>query len=235
MQQRFSIAFAVTLLSVFRLLKSHQFGIVILLLLSLFAILIERFYLAATLLPVLFFVIWETLRRRNVLTAALIVGAMLWVVSIYGWESYSFGDLVAKIKQQRDYHASFSDVSFKYNYEIPYFVELVKALFTPIWSPDKVGLFPGLSTLITWGTFIHYFVVLIYLAGCYRLARRGNAVQVLLFQLPLILFLIFAAYISPWAGRVRDSYYPLIAVFAAIYVGYMMQHDLARLRARFTE
>lgn len=209
------LAFAVTLLSVFRILKSHHFGSVMLLLLSLFAILIERFYVAATLLPVLFFVIWQTLRRRNVLAAALIFGAMLWAVSHYGWESYSFGDLVAKIKQQRAYHASFSDVSFKYNYEIPYLVALLKALFTPIWSPDKLALFTGLSTLITWGAFVHYFVILLYLAGCYRLARRGNAAQVLLFQVPLILFLIFAAYISPWAGRVRDSYYPLIAVFAS--------------------
>ncbi|MBN8539913.1 MAG: hypothetical protein J0L82_05965 [Deltaproteobacteria bacterium] len=228
------LAFTCVLLCIFRLLKRQHLGSIGLLILSISVLLIERFYVAATLLPLLLFVSWQALSRRNILLSVLVVGVIIGVVSLYGAEISPL-ELMAKIKQQRLYHASFSDVSFKFNYEIPYIVALGKALFTPIWSPDKIKMFTGLSTLVTWGAFVHYFVVLTYLVGSYRLARRGSTFQMLILQSPLLIFLLFAAYISPWAGRVRDSYYPLFVIFAATYWGLMIQFSINCIKIKLQQ
>ena len=124
--------------------------------------------------------------------------------------------LLEKVQQQRSYHSSFSDIINQFNYMIPYPVAFIKILFSPYFSNNKFSIFTGPSSLLSWGSFINQLIIISAIVGLLKNFRKSSVHFYL--WLPLLIFLLFAAYISPWSGRLRDSFYPLIACYAAYYL-----------------
>ncbi len=142
----------------------------------------------------------------------------------------SVGEAIEFIKNLRIHHASFRDISHRFNYDIPYVVAILKTLMTPIWSPDKLAMFKGASALITWGSFVHQMTMFSYLAAIVHIARVKKLRLGLHMQIPFIIFVLVAAYVSPWAGRIRDSFYPFLVLYASYYLNEHLMNDVARIK-----
>lgn len=181
---------------------------------------VERFYVAYLMMPMFVLLFARTLPFEKRLKYKILFGFSLsslilitlnfdW---IRGWCDYFY----RLILQQRRAHASFSDVMNRYNYEIPYAVAFVKILFSPYFSFNKFKLFSGTSLLLIWGSFINQLIIFTSIGGLMK-AIRVWSIHIILW-LPLLGFLLLAAYVSPWSGRLRDSYYPLIACYGAYFL-----------------
>lgn len=180
----------------------------------------ERFYIAYLLLtatlPLAVNVLPRSRSRKlitvfGVLVALLVVfyyfrEPILWKVDFY----------IQSLSSIRDQYASYADVMNKYNYDIPYPVAFIKILFSPYFTPNKFVIFNDFSLLLIWGSFFNQIVIFSAIFGFVH-SLRSKFFHLYLW-LPFIIFLIFAAYISPFSGRLRDSFYPLIACYAAFYL-----------------
>lgn len=109
---------------------------------------------------------------------------------------------------------NFPDIDKKFNTEIPYFLALIKITFTPFFTLSKFDMFYDFSYLLIWGSFVNQIVIASALLALLRNIKNSFATSVLLWT-PFICFLVLFAYIGPAQGRLRDSFYPLISVYAA--------------------
>lgn len=201
-------------------------------LLSVLGLVVERFYIAAVFLPVVAWAAWLSLRSRKLLPSALMAIAVAGVFYFRREAGGTISEAIEFIKNLRIHHASFQDVSHRYNYDIPYIVAVAKTIMTPIWAPDKLTMFKGVSSLITWGSFFHQLTMLTYLAALVHLMRTRRWFANLFLQIPFLLFVLVAAYVSPWAGRIRDSFYPFFVLYAGFYIAEYMKSDVAHLKAK---
>ena len=124
-----------------------------------------------------------------------------------------------------------SDISREWNADLWYPLAVVKVLFTPFFTFHKFEIFRDLSALLTWGSFASQAVIAL---GCYgfwlQMREAGTSqarVGALIMALPLISFILFFGYLAPYSGRQRDSFFPVIATFAAVAV--------VRIRERIRE
>lgn len=124
--------------------------------------------------------------------------------------------IINEVNALRDHYKSFSDVQNKYNYEIPYLLAFIKILFSPYFTLNKFKIFNDFSTLLIWGSFVNQTIIAMAVLGLWKSAKQK--IMHLNLWLPFLSFLVAAAYISPWSGRLRDSFYPLIASYAAFYL-----------------
>jgi hypothetical protein len=88
-----------------------------------------------------------------------------------------------------------------------------------------------MSPNIDLGSFINQVIITLSILGFYKTIKNKKQIALHFFViLPFIIFLLFAAYIGPWSGRLRDSFYPIIAVYGsvgAIYAGqYLRKKEL---------
>lgn len=210
--------------------KPSYFAITVLAV-SLAGLAIERFYLTALCSPFLAYVLFICVQRRQFIKGALILFASIFCILLLPLENYSVELGIAYMRDLRAYHAAFPGISFRYNYEINYGVAVLKTLFTPIWAPNKLEMFSGASALITWGSFVHQAIVITYLLGVLKAVRSHGLLHVLI-QVPFILFLLFAAYLSPWAGRIRDSFYPMISMYSFWYIATQLEGDWLFIKRR---
>ncbi len=228
------LCFTAALLGALSLMLRPSFKMAGLLAFGVAGLLIERFYVAASLLPLLGYLAVSSLKHKKAVVAVFAVSAIAALIYFLGVENFSPEEVLRKIVRQREYHSSFSGVSQRYNYEVPYFVAFGKILMTPIWALNKLAMFHGLGALVTWGSFVHQVVMLAYLLCLLHLVRLPSNWKYLIVHVPFLIFVLFGAYISPWAGRVRDSYFPLIAIFATIYIACYLREDLARAKRLLT-
>lgn len=190
---------------------------------------VERFYLVLLFLPLIGLMIAFGLKRRHLPVA---IGTALVGVGIVYFHPYfqsSFSELAGKIREMREAHKSFPGINIQVNYEIPLWLAFLKSLFTPIWSPSKIEVFRGFSALITWGSFLGHVIILGYIAGAYRAVKKHGWFH-LWIQIPFIVFLLAIAYVSPWAGRIRDSFAPLFVVYSTYYFAEYFWKDLEKIR-----
>lgn len=225
--------FTVTLLGCLSMIRRPKLSAVPVIICGVLGLFIERFYVAASCLPLLAYLTVLSFKNRKIGIATLTVAGTAALTYFLGIENFTPSEFLSKIEHQRQYHSSLPGVSQKINYEIPYIVAFIKMLLTPIWAPNKLSMFHGFSALVTWGSFVHQVVISAYLLCVAHLFGRQLKFKFLILHVPFLIFLLFGAYISPWAGRVRDSYFPLIAVFATIYLIHYARRDLEMLRSRF--
>jgi hypothetical protein len=190
---------------------------------------VERFYLVLLFLPLIGLVITFGINRRHL---PLVIGTAIigvGVVYLHPYFQISFSELAGKIREMREIHKSFPGINVQVNYEIPIWLAFLKSLFTPIWSPSKIDVFRGFSALITWGSFLGHIIILGYIAGVYRAVKKYSWLH-LWIQIPFIIFLFAIAYVSPWAGRIRDSFAPLFVVYSTFYFVDYFWKDLEKIR-----
>ncbi len=104
---------------------------------------------------------------------------------------------------------SYSDVNSSYNSQLIYPLAFIKLIFTPFFTFNKFKMFYDFSYLLIWGSLLNQFIIFLALFELCRSIKKHW-----FFLLPLVSFLIIFAYISPYNGRLRDSFYPIIVVFS---------------------
>lgn len=209
--------FALAILSWVKIYKEKKAIYFVFLVLSLILLINERFYVAIlTFIGITGLFLNDKLKSEKkalglFFTLGIIVGTITYFLMP---EHFQF--IIDKIKQQREYHSSFNDVVNQFNYQIPYPVALIKILFSPYFTLNKFNIFIGFSNILIWGSFINQGIILTSLLGFYRSLK--TSLQNFYLMLPFFIFLLMAAYISPWSGRIRDSFYPIIACYASYFI-----------------
>ncbi len=193
-------------------------------------LLCERYYILVPLAPLLLALFVSSLESKRILVSLVLALGAYFVFVTHPYIRFNLDMVVEQLHHLRKVHSEYADVNYRYNYEIPYAIAVVKTLLTPIWTPGKIEMFRNFSALLTWGSFIHQAIVFAYLAGVYRAYRTWGATH-LAIQIPFIIFLLLVAYVSPWAGRVRDSFSPLFALYACYYLKRYFVSDARRATA----
>ena len=117
-----------------------------------------------------------------------------------------------------------------WNQDIAYPLAALKILFTPFFHPNKFEVFKDFSAILTWAAIPSQAVTVLVLFGVaaeFVLARLKTAIL----TIPFSLFLLLFAYLAPYSGRQRDSFYPVIALFATIGVFRIGHHWKNRIHS----
>ncbi len=210
---------ALTILLSLKIFLKQKYSLIFPLALILFLMSMERFYIAYLSIVMIFlFTLHTLLTKKNLRYALLTIVALILIAcGIYRSEiAEIFFKGVQKVNDLRLEHSRFSDVMNQYNYQIPYIAAFFKILFSPYFTPNKFTIFFNFSTLLIWGSFPNQVIILTSVIGFFKLSKKS--IYHIYLWAPFILFLLFAAYVSPWSGRLRDSYYPLIACYAAYFL-----------------
>lgn len=190
------------------------------LLVVLFLLFKERSYISFLMILIIPFFIFDWSYNLRKTHAKYFTGCIVLFTSLLICLSYvlfkKWGAIFTEVYALRDHYKSFSDVQNKYNYDIPYFVAFIKILFSPYFTFNKFKIFNDFSTLLIWGSILNQIIIATAVLGLWKSAKQK--IMHLNLWLPFLSFLIAAAYISPWSGRLRDSFYPLIASYAAFYL-----------------
>lgn len=211
--------FAASLLFTLKIFIEKKYWNIIPLIIALLFLLNERFYISYVFVLTLPYFIYKLPFRKTpkglLLFLICVIVLFIGVYSI-NYKSMNNYTVWEHLQAYRQHHQSFSDVLNHYNYEIPYPLAFVKILFSPYFTVNKFKIFNDFSTLLIWGSPINQIIIAASVMGLWK-AGKQSLLHVNLW-IPFILFLIAAAYISPWSGRLRDSFYPLIASYAAFYL-----------------
>lgn len=176
----------------------------------------ERYYLAPLFVfPFIGFLLTLFFDGKKSLYIFCSTGLICFFMCFYFFPE-KFNLLWTRVENLRNFHSSFGDIANQINYHIPYPVAVVKTLFSPYFTLNKFSIFVGFSNLLIWGSFINQLVILFSLFGFFSNLKKS--VIHFYIWLPFIIFLLFAAYISPWSGRTRDSFYPIIVCYAAYFL-----------------
>lgn len=186
---------------------------------------LERFYLApmlflsATLAMSRFFV---RSGRSTLLQKTVLIFAAVGAAAIFGFlYSRDFGqiDFFPRLARFRADMMAPSDISGAWNLDLWYPFAVLKILFTPFFTFQKFEIFKDLSALLTWGSFASQLVILL---GCFgfwfHFRKKDSRIEALILSLPLVAFVLLFGYLAPYSGRQRDSFFPIIALFAAIAI-----------------
>jgi len=195
-----------------------------------YLIMLERFYFLVLLSSSFFIFLFNKNKKTIIAKATLLCFILYYVITKYSL-SYQFLSVnLQTIASLRAKNLEFLDILHSYNYNIPYILALVKIILTPFFSLNKFTIFFDFAQLLIWGSFVHQFIVLTAMSSfvLYLLHFRRYVVF-LSFGMPFLLFILFAAYISPWAGRIRDSFYPLISIFAALFFLSIKKNNLRKI------
>lgn len=186
-------------------------------LLPLLLLYFERIYLPALFSLTAFILILSLERTKKI--AGLVIcglGALLAVhLGVFDWINFEEGFEI--FRQLRARHMEYSDFSKEWNYGVPFPLAALKALLTPFFTISKFSIFSEFSYLLIWGSFIHQALISIGFWGWFWLWKNEPQGRWLHSSLvaPLLLLVLILGYVAPWAGRIRDSFYPVIAIYAA--------------------
>ena len=137
--------------------------------------------------------------------------------------------LFSSIKGYRLMYTSFPDVA-AVNVSISYPVAFIKLLLTPFFTLNKFTLFSDYGYILIWGSFLNQAVILLSLYGIYMALKNDWKINWFLI-FPFFLFICVFAYVAPYIGRLRDSFYSIIAIYAAyavneIYTAALLRRDV---------
>lgn len=182
---------------------------------------LERFYLLPpfVLIAIIQFLVTRRIpikTRLSVVFGLLVVAAAF--VGILS-QTYDLSRLASELARARNAYNAYSDVNRTYNIDLNYFLSLFKITFTPFFTANKFVLFSDFSYILIWGAPINQLVILGSLAGC-AVCLRANWRRHWYYWVPFVFFLILFAYLAPYSGRQRDSFYPILSIyFAHFFVG----------------
>lgn len=158
----------------------------------------------------------------------LVVFFAFMVVTYLKYESYfSFNSVFDSLRSIKDQYNNYEDVNPRFNSQLPYFLQLLKLYLTPVFTFNKLDIFKDFSALLTWGSFFHQLIALA-MAFVLIFLPKSFEKKDYFFLFPFLLFLLLFAYIAPYNGRLRDSFYPLIAIFAAPALIYFAERFIKR-------
>lgn len=190
-------------------------------LIAVIALVIERIYLAPMmgLTLLMGFLPHANKLGWNFRTASL---ATLFAFAVVGagwifFRDFSLLKIFENLAWLRHNYMNAPGVDKAWNQDIPYVLAFVKIVFTPFFHPNKLEVFKDFSAFLTWGAIPSQIVTLLSIFGVWIEVRKAP-MRTLLLILPFVLFLLLFAYLAPYSGRQRDSFYPVISVFAAIAI-----------------
>lgn len=181
----------------------------------------ERLYIFYLFLPLPIFFIFIRFFKENVknyiFLFILFAGFLAFINKFFGSIYYGFFETAwIQIQNARIANSGYADVNNAFNYEIPYFVAFLKIIFTPYFTFNKFDIFSNTSLLLVWGSPINQIVMLLSMYGGIK-AVIQNRIHLIIW-IPLLIFFTLAAYISPWSGRLRDSFYPIVSIYSAFAI-----------------
>lgn len=206
-----------------------------LLVLSFYFLKVERYYMSYLMLSTIFLSALYLFPKKRLQKQLLTLGIFLTAAAIAYWRledvKQVWGQFIDLTSVERTRYSSYTDVSSEYNYNIPYIVALFKIYFTPYFTLNKFSLFRehAPSMLWIWGSFINQAILLFGIIGGLKKIRE-NRIHLTLW-IPFFLFLMLAAYVSPWSGRLRDSFYSIVVC----YSGWIISEILKNPKGWFSE
>jgi len=212
---------------VFNAKRKVYSSIMLVILLSL--IMNERFYL----FPIFVAIIYMNLLFDHSIgkTIKIIFSMIILLASIQFYLIYStvidFANILQIVEGFRVAYNSYDDVN-DINANLPYVLSIIKLIFTPFFTLNKFDLFGNFSYILIWGSIFNQVVIAISLIGMYK-SLSLNFKKHWYVITPFIIFLSVFAYVSPYNGRLRDSFYPIIVIYAGygmtiLYTYYKKYH-----------
>lgn len=221
------VFYGLTLVRAGRASWAIHFGIV----LSLGLIANERFYLFPLFLLSTFLVygqvaVWTPI-RIGMVTVATALCCTLFVRHFS--DQIKFENLWAELVRFKNEYNAFSDVDQKWNAQLPYPIGVLKLYFSPYFHPRKFGMFSDYSLLLIWASFLSQ-IVLVGAALELFLRTMKTGWRRLLWSygyvfIPFLGFMLVFGYVAPFAGRLRDMFVPLLALFFAHRIAPMTRRD----------
>lgn len=196
--------------------RKHKSWAVIPFLVLLGMISFERIYLPWLILPSLFVLTMFGQKRHRLLGLVLATCGFAIMYLYTPVLKRSPTEILATIEDLRQAQMAYTDYSFSFNYEIPYPLAVLKAFFTPFFTPVKFAIFSDFSYLLIWGSFVNQAILLAFLWQWVREFKKERLFHFML-TAPFFVFVLLLAYIAPWSGRIRDSFYPLVTLYAGVF------------------
>lgn len=186
----------------------------------LFLIANERFYLFPLFLISTGWVIiaGSNLSKMKIALLAGAAGAACVGFVLHFSDEIRFSNLFSEIARFKAEYNAYSDVDKKWNAELMYPLGVAKLYLSPYFHPRKFDMFSDFSLLIIWGSF---FSQIILLGAAWQVlkdlrANVGSFVKTKGFLfLPFLGFMAVFGYVAPFAGRLRDAFVPLLAIYFA--------------------
>lgn len=198
---------AATLFILSKTLKRPNFAIF--LALPLGAMFLERFYLLVMICAALVLYFFRRSGKLGLKILVFLLGCGVCSMALnYYFPGQGFGELLQTMQSFEAAQNESVDV-------IPttYFaLDLFRTIFTPFFNFYKLESYSHIDSILIFGGFIHQLVMIFYFRGLW-VACRERAVVL---NFAFILLLVVLALVMPYAGRARDSLYPLVSIFAAI-------------------
>lgn len=170
---------------------------------------VERFYLVVMLLAgfgAYVFINSKSLHTKLLISAISAVGVI--GVFNYYFKGQGLLELVSTIDAFREAHNEAEDVTPTINI----WVDLFRITFTPFFSLKKLDSWSRFDSMMIFGTFLQQAVMALYFWGLLRARKWRFAIL----NVSLGVFVVLYANIAPYGGRERDSFYPLIVIFASV-------------------
>lgn len=205
--------------------EKRKFRHIVTLVISLLLIANERFYL----FPILMFSIlmYYILNKEIKMRFKILIVIFSVITSFYLYNLYStvvnLRDIFQVIKGFRESYNSLEDVK-ESNMNLPYVLGFIKFIFTPFFTLNKFELYNDLSYLIIWGAIPNQIIIVFSLFGMYRSVKE-NIKKHWIILFPFLIFLCLFAYVSPYNGRLRDSFYSVIAIYAAYGISLLFKPE----------
>ncbi|CAN5545156.1 hypothetical protein BH10BDE1_BH10BDE1_34590 [soil metagenome] len=181
----------------------------------------ERFYLFPLFLLSTAWAVFagRAYSRSKFIVFGSIAAAGLAVFFIHFSDSIDFSNIFAEIARFKSEYNSYPDVDRKWNFKLMYPLGVLKLFLSPYFHPRKFDLFSNFSLLLIWGSF---FSQILLLCGAYEIIRTVWQQRLEFLQtkgflfLPFLGFMAVFGYVAPFAGRLRDAFVPLFAIYFAV-------------------
>lgn len=216
--KEFFVQFCVALFVYFVIQKNCRFYLLII---PLFFLFLERFYLCFMLLvPVIIFVMEKYKSIKLKLFWAFFSLVAIWYLKNYYYSNLSADNLIKILNEARDYRNNIPGITPQDNY----LIGMIRIIFTPFFTLSKVKNYQSINSLLTYGSFLHQMIMLLFVIGIYKLRKR----KITLINISFVLFVMLFGYIEPFSGRVRDSFYPIITIFASYGLLTVLKYERVR-------
>lgn len=191
---------------------------VILMAVPLAILFVERFYLLVMICAALTLYYWS-LKGKVFLKLAILclAGLASFIVLNHYFEGQDIWTLIETIQSFQATHNAAPDVTPTTNIAL----DLFRIAFTPFFTLDKLNNYNAFDSILIFGGGIHGLIMLFYLRGLW--IERKN--RVVLINVSFLFLMVLLALIQPYDGRARDSFYPLVSIFAAIGIASLLKRN----------
>jgi len=198
---------ALVLFIISKSIKRQKYAIF--LVLPLGAMFVERFYLLVMICVTLVLYYWSQSGKVGLKISIFVLGggASLAVLDYY----FAGQGIIELIITIQEFEAAQNE-SIDATPTTYIALDLFRSAFTPFFNFYKLNSYSHLDSILIFGGFIHQLTMIFYFKGLW-VARKD---RVIILNYAFLFLIVILALIMPYAGRARDSLYPLVSLFAAI-------------------